>query len=143
MNVRKLQIESTLKRAVSEVLTRQISDPRIVGLISITHVDVSPDLHEAYVYVSVLPEQHQKRTLAGLRHATGYIHQLVKKAVALKTVPRLDFRVDESLKKEAVVLAAIQRAKAKDLETQAQHPSMPEDQDDDAPADSGPEDFSK
>lgn len=110
MSHRIAQVESTLKRVIAEVLQRRISDPRIEGLISITRVQVSPDLHDAYVYVSVLPEAKQKKTLAGLRHASRHIHSVVKKGVALRTVPHFDFRLDESIKKQAEVYDAIRRA---------------------------------
>jgi ribosome-binding factor A len=116
MTFRKQQIESTLKRAVSQVLSRGLSDPRIAGLVSVTRLEVSPDLHDAYVYVSVIPDKYQKRTLAGLRHASPFIHSLVFKAVDLKGVPRLDFRLDTQIKKEAAVLGAIRRAMANETE---------------------------
>lgn len=110
MTKRVEQVESTLRRAIAEVLQRQISDPRIEGLVSITQVKVSPDLRDAYVHVSVLPEKHQKKTLYGLRHAAIHIQALVKKKVALRVVPHLDFRLDTSLKKQAEVMGAIQQA---------------------------------
>ncbi|MEX0654000.1 MAG: 30S ribosome-binding factor RbfA [Phycisphaeraceae bacterium] len=110
MTHRIAQIESTLKRAIAQVLQREIADPRIEGMISITRIQVSPDLHDAYVYVSVLPEEKQRKTVAGLRHAARHIHNLVKQAVALRTVPRLEFRLDESIKKQAEIYDAIRRA---------------------------------
>lgn len=110
MSHRIAQVESTLKRAISEVLQRRISDPRIEGLISITRIQISPDLHDAYVYVSILPQEKQKKVIAGLRHATRHIQSLVRKAVAMRTVPHLEFRLDETLKREADVLGAIHRA---------------------------------
>ncbi|MFA9477210.1 30S ribosome-binding factor RbfA [Phycisphaerales bacterium AB-hyl4] len=110
MSHRIAQIESTLKRVIADVLHRRISDPRIEGMISITRVKVSPDLHNAFVYVSVLPEAKQKTTLAGLRHASRHIHSFVKKGVALRAVPHLDFRLDESIKKQAGIYDAIRRA---------------------------------
>lgn len=103
------RIESTLQRAVSEVLQRRIADPRIEGVVSITRVKVSPDLSDAYVYVSVLPESKQRQVLRGLQHAGGHIRTLVGKTVALRTMPRLDFRLDESLKTQAEVYDAIRR----------------------------------
>lgn len=109
MSKRTEQIESVLLRSISKVLTRQISDPRIVGMISVTRVDVSPDLHDAYVYVSILPDRYEKRTIQGLKHASGYIHSLVRKDVAMRAVPRMDFRLDSTLKKSAVIFDAIRR----------------------------------
>lgn len=101
------QIESTLQRAIAQVLQRQVSDPRIAGMVSITRVKVSPDLRDARVFVSVLPENLAPRSIHGLRDAARHIHAHVKKLVALRVVPHLDFRLDESLKKEAAVLDAI------------------------------------
>jgi ribosome-binding factor A len=107
MGYRKQKVESALRRCISEVLTRHVSDERITGMVSITRVDISDDFRNALVYVSVLPEKHQATTIKGLRHAAGYIHNLVCKAMDLRTVPHLDFKVDNSLKKQAGVLAAL------------------------------------
>ena len=117
MSHRIAQIESTMKRALSQVLQRDISDPRIEGLVSITDVKVAPDLSEAYVSVSVLPEDKQKRTLFGLRHAAGHIHSKLNKHLRLRTIPQLHFRLDESLKKQAEVFQAIDKAMEKTGET--------------------------
>lgn len=109
MTFRKQQIESVLKRTISELLIRKISDPRIVGLVSITAIDASPDLSRATVWVSVLPQEHEKTTTAGLNHAAPYIHGLLRKSVTFRTVPHLDFRLDHDLKKQSSVMAAISK----------------------------------
>ncbi len=109
MGFRKQQVESTLKRSISTVLTRDISDPRITGMVSVTRVDVSPDLHTALVFVSISPDKYEKRTIQGLRHASGYVYSLVRKSLRMRTVPHLEFRLDETLKKQAAVFEAIQR----------------------------------
>ena len=114
MSFRKQQVESVLRRAISELLVRKISDPRIVGMVSITQVDVSPDLSQATVHVSVLPQKHEKTTAAGLNHASAYIHSLVKKAVSLRTVPHLYFKLDHEIKKQSAVMAAISRGVARE-----------------------------
>jgi len=109
MTQRKLQIESLLKRTVSMVLSRDLSDPRVLGLLTVTKVDCSPDLRNATVYVTITPDKYEARSIAGLKHAVRYIQSLVKKRVALRIVPHLDFRLDKAVKKEAAVLAAIRR----------------------------------
>lgn len=109
MSHRIAQIESTLKRAISTILSQKLSDPRIEGLVSVTRVTVSPDLHDAQVFVTVLPARHQRRTIYGLQHAAVHIHARVMKEVALKKVPHLDFRPDDTLKQQAEVDAAIHR----------------------------------
>lgn len=93
MSYRRQQVESTLKRVISRVLARQLSDPRIVGMVSVTHVDVSPDWRHALVYVSVLPDKVQQKSVHGLRHAAGRIHSLVRKEMAMRVVPQFEFRV--------------------------------------------------
>ena len=110
MSHRKSQIESTLQRAISQMLSRRLSDPRIVGMVSVTRVEVTPDRHEAHVFVSVMPEKYQNKTVAGLRHATKHIHSLLCKAVQMRAVPHLVFQLDPSLKKQAAVFDAISRA---------------------------------
>ncbi len=109
MSYRKKQIESTLQRAICQVLARRLSDPRVVGMVSVTHVDVSPDRRNAFVYVSVLPDKYEKRSLGGLNGAAGHIYSLVCKHVAMRMVPRLEFRLDKSLKKQENVYDAIRR----------------------------------
>lgn len=114
MSYRKQQVESTLQRAISQVLARRLSDPRIVGLVSVTHVDLSADGRVAKVFVSVLPDRYQSRSVNGLRHAAGRIHALLRRTMAMRVVPRLEFRLDESLKKEATVFDAIRRGQEQD-----------------------------
>lgn len=101
------QAESTLRKALAQVLQRKISDPRIRGLVSITVLKISQDLKTAKVYVSVLPAEYEKRTLAGLRAADRHIQNEVKKLVALRIVPHLHFALDSSLKKADEVFDAL------------------------------------
>lgn len=111
MSHRKAQVESLLKRTVAAVLQRGLADPRTHGvMISVTGVDASPDLKHATVNVSVLPAQHETKALHALTDATMHLQHAVKKAVALRVVPHLRFKLDRGLKKEAATLAAIQKA---------------------------------
>ncbi|MEO1236131.1 MAG: 30S ribosome-binding factor RbfA [Planctomycetota bacterium] len=107
MSQRKKQVESLLHRAVATVLQRGLADPRIKGLVSVTRVDASPDLKHAKVFVSVVPEHYESRTIHGLRDATMHVQRQVKNAVALRVVPHLRFEIDHDLKKQAAVFAAI------------------------------------
>lgn len=104
------QVESLIKRAVQTVLTRGLSDPRVRGLISVTKVKVSPDLANATVWVSVLPEEQAKLSLRGVQHAASHIRSQVSSMVAIRKTPRLSFQLDDSLKKQAAIHAAINQA---------------------------------
>lgn len=111
MSHRVEQVASALRRSVAEVLQRDIDDPRLEGaLVSVTEVSVSADLRNATVKVSVLPEKAERRAVAALQHAARHIHALVKKKMALRIVPHLEFRLDETLKKQAEVFKAIHEA---------------------------------
>ncbi len=106
------QIASVLRRAVQEVLTRGLNDPRIRGLVSVTSIKVSNDLAEATILISILPEQHETLTLKGLQSAAGHIRKEVGRKVTMRRLPRLSFEIDESYKREQATLAAISRAVA-------------------------------
>ena len=126
MSHRKEQVESALKRAIAAVLDRHLHDPRIAGLVSITRIELSDDRHQAAVHVSVMPEQFERRTLHGLNAAAGYIQSKVARAVRMRIMPGLVFRLDSSIKKEAQVLNVIQEAMAEDRLAAEQRGDVPE-----------------
>lgn len=113
MSHRIAQIEATLKKAIAEVIQRDLADPRIDAFISITAVKVSPDLANATISVSIMPEEKQNKNFQGLLSATRHIRSLAMKKMATRTVPRFRFQLDESLKKQAAVLNAIRRGNEK------------------------------
>ena len=81
-----------------QIIRRDLKDPRI-GFVSITRVRMSPDLRMARVKVSVLgDESSQRRTMEGLRSATGLIrHELGKRLENLRFSPQLRFELDPSI----------------------------------------------
>ncbi len=99
---------------------RRISDPRIEGLVSVTRLKVSDDYKVADVYVSVLPDKFEKRTLAGLRAAASHIHGHMVKAVSMRAVPKLLFQIDAAHKKEEAIYDAI----AKGLDREGLDPTQ-------------------
>lgn len=110
MSQRVKRIASTVKRAVQEVLVRGLSDPRIRGLVTVTDVEVTDDMRRAIVKISVLPESHANSTIHGLRRATMKIQRKVNDKLALRRPPHLEFQLDDSLKRQAEVLSAINAA---------------------------------
>lgn len=112
MSRRAEQLGATLARAIQDVIGRGFQDPRIRGLITVTGVQLSDDTRTAVVSVSIYPEAAQNPTIHGLSSAAGHIRHEVADLVAMRQVPELVFRLDESLKKQARVLEAIARAAA-------------------------------
>jgi len=110
MSARTQQVASALKQGIQTALMRGLNDPRIRGLISVTRVEVMPDLTEARVFVSILPEERESLSLHGLRSAAGHIRAVVARGVRLRSMPRLTFHIDETLKRHAAVERAIREA---------------------------------
>jgi ribosome-binding factor A len=94
------RIEEQLRIELSEIIEREIHDPRI-GLTTVTHVKVSPDLRHAHILVSVLGDEEQrKKSLEGLRSAANYARRsLSKRFHHLRRIPELTFHYDEGLEK--------------------------------------------
>ena len=72
-----------------------------------TGVEVAPDLRNAVVRVSVLPASDGPRTLGGLRSVAGLLRRTVRDETSMRRVPDLDFRLDDSLKRDAALDEAI------------------------------------
>ncbi len=114
MSIRSQQVGSAVMRALGTALG-SLNDPRLEGgLVSVTRVEVSPDLHEAMVFVSVTPAVHGKRVLTALGHARGRLQAQIGEAVRMRTLPRLHFRLDESLKRQDEIFDAIEEGLASD-----------------------------
>ena len=102
---------STIKRELAAMILHDLTDPRLVGLPSITRVKVSPDLATADVYVTVMgtPGQ-QTAALHALQHSAGLMRSKLTRAVSLRIAPFLRFQLDENLRKEMAVLDLIRLA---------------------------------
>jgi len=95
------KVARAIRAAVSEAIQQRLSDPRIQGLISVTRVEPTPDLRSARVYLSMLgvEEKQQELSLAGIRHAHGYIQSYLAEQLTTKVCPALHFELDASFKK--------------------------------------------
>jgi ribosome-binding factor A len=108
-SVRQLKVASQIQRIVATVLLRDIADPRVDGLISVTRVEITSDLREAKVFLSILGNSRPPATvLEGIKSAGRHIQSEVAENLALRYAPHLSFHLDESLKKQAEILKLIQ-----------------------------------
>ena len=79
-------------------LIRNLKDPRVQDtIISITHVETTPDLRWAKVYVSFLQEERAKDAMAGLKSAGGYLRRELGNALNLRYTPELNWALDDSI----------------------------------------------
>jgi len=106
---------STIQKELAVMILRDLQDPRLVGLPTITRVKVTDDLSIADVYVTVMgTEGQQTAALNALKHSAGLMRTRLTKALSIRVTPYLKFHIDESLKKELAVLDAIRKAREED-----------------------------
>ena len=87
-----------IQREVSDLVQRELRDPR-VGMITITGVDVSPDLSHAKVFFTTLDKETVADAKQGLRRASGFLRTQLAKRIKLYTTPELRFEYDESVER--------------------------------------------
>ena len=97
------RINEEIQRELSALL-RTVKDPRVHGLVSITHVDTTSDLRYAKVYVSVLDKSDGKDVIRGLKSAGGYLRRELGRALSLRYTPELVFQEDTSIDKGTHIL---------------------------------------
>jgi len=92
------KVADLIQRELSELIRLEVRDPR-VGMLTITSVDVSPDLSHAKVFITLLQKERLEDTLQGLRRASGYLRSQLAKRMKLYTTPELRFVYDESVER--------------------------------------------
>jgi ribosome-binding factor A len=99
------RLAEAIKADVSEIIQRDLRDPRI-GFVSITDVVVSHDLRHAKIFVSVLGDDDAKRrTMQGLDRARGHVRSALGARLEIRFVPEILFRLDESIERGSRVVA--------------------------------------
>jgi len=92
------RISVEIQKAVSEIINNELKDPRIQGLISVTKVDISKDLRYAKIFLSIYgDDEAKKNVLEALNHAEGFIKRELANRVRLKFMPKLNFKLDDSI----------------------------------------------
>lgn len=91
------RIDEELKKEISHVLTFELKNPNVTGLISVTRVKITPDLKYAKVYVSLLNSKSKTKTMQGLKDSAKFIRSQIAKTVNLRITPELVFELDDSM----------------------------------------------
>jgi ribosome-binding factor A len=92
------RVRGLLQETVAEILLREVKDPRVEG-ITLTGVDITPDLKLAKIYFSTLQSENHEAALAGLKSAAGYIKRQIAIRLQLRHTPELRFFYDTTLEK--------------------------------------------
>ncbi|MEW6201559.1 MAG: 30S ribosome-binding factor RbfA [bacterium] len=105
------RVSSLLIQEISEVIRREMKDPR-VGFVTITDIEVTPDLSTARVYISVIGEEAKKKeTVKSLNHASGFIRKCVQERIIIKRVPSFQFFLDDSIERGVHICALLDEIK--------------------------------
>jgi ribosome-binding factor A len=92
------RVAEQIKKEVSRIVGKDLKDPRMGGLVSITGVQVSRDLRYAWIYVSIYgTEAEQEEAFGTLQRAVGFVRSEVGKRIRLRHVPEIIFSLDRSM----------------------------------------------
>ncbi len=109
---RQEKVARVVKEAVSDAIAHHLNDPRIEGFVSVTRVELTPDLRIANVYVSIFGKDQasQNKTFSAITHARSRIQSLLAGRLQSKFCPVLHLYTDEKFKKTLETMQLIDRA---------------------------------
>lgn len=97
---RSVRLNSLLKEVLSEVIRKDVRDPRLSAFATVTSVSITNDLQHAKVYISVIGTPEEKaQTIEALQSAAGFIAITTSKKVVMRYFPALTFKLDDSVDK--------------------------------------------
>jgi ribosome-binding factor A len=110
MSRRTERVASAIQQELAMIIMRELNDPRLTGMPSITRVKVSADLSVADIYITVMGTQGQQTAaLNALRHSAGLMRTRLTHEMTLRVAPFLKFHLDENLKKELELMDALRK----------------------------------
>lgn len=109
---RQEKIKRIVRDAVADIIQNRLNDPRICGFVTITEIDVSPDIRNADIYISVMAETEadERKTFEAVRHATKHIQTLLSEHISLRNALLLRILEDTKSKKTLETLKLIEQA---------------------------------
>jgi ribosome-binding factor A len=110
------RVGDQIRMEIADILMRRVKDPR-VGFVTVTAVDVTADLRQAWVYVTVLQQGPQEvETLAVLARAEGFIRSELGRRLKLRYIPALTFVKDTSLDRVQRVMTLLDQVRPQPAE---------------------------
>lgn len=91
------RIDEDIKYFLNKIITEELKDPKIQGIVTITGVDTSKDLKYAKVYVSVYGTKYPHKIFAKIKSASGYIKKCLSGMLKARSTPELEFVYDDSM----------------------------------------------
>ena len=110
------RVNEELMKAISHIITYELKNPDVTGMISVTRVKVTPDLKYAKVYVSLLNSKSIEKTMQGLKESAGFMRSQVAKIVNLRITPELVFEYDDSIEHGEKIDSILKKISEQDKE---------------------------
>ena len=107
------KVADLIQRELADLLRRDVRDPR-VGMVTLTSVDVSPDLSHAKVFFTLLDKDRKDETVHALQRAAGFLRSQLAHRMKMYTTPELRFAYDESVERGARLSQLIDSVRPKD-----------------------------
>ena len=96
MSERILRVNSEIQKAISYIISNELKNPLIKGLITVTKVDTTTDLDQSKIYISIFDESTREEVFNQIKHSAGFIRRELARTVDLRKVPFLTFYLDTS-----------------------------------------------
>jgi ribosome-binding factor A len=120
---RVLKAAQAIREVVSMAIIRELKDPRIAD-VTVTFVEVSPDLRHSKVHVSVMGDETKKRLcIKGLESASGYLQKKVGERIDTRYTPRIHFELDKGIENSMLVAKILDEVFPKKEESPGQNDS--------------------
>lgn len=97
-SIKNTRVNTEVQKELSEIIRREIKDPRIHPMTTVVSVEVTPDLKYCKAYISVLGDAEAiKNTIEGLKSAEGYVRRELARRINLRNTPEITFIQDQSI----------------------------------------------
>lgn len=112
------RLNHLFRQEITELLQREANDPRLAVMVSVTRVSISPDMHHARVFVSVIGTEEEKRgVLDALGAASGFLRREMGRRLRIRYTPDLSFFYDDTIEQASKVIQLIDQVSINETET--------------------------
>ena len=91
------RVNEELKKELSSIISYELKNSNVTGMITVTKVKITPDFKYAKIYVSILNSKNVNKTMEGLKESSGFMKSRLAKTINLRITPELVFELDDSL----------------------------------------------
>ena len=91
------RLQQDVKLAISKIISEELKNPEVTGLVSVTDVKITPDQKYAKIFVSIYGAKSKTKSFKGLEKSKAFIRSALARKVKMRNIPELTFAMDDSL----------------------------------------------